>query len=76
MNSQLIMDALKRIRESEELGAGSCSVIDECREDSEVIEEILDVLAEKPLATVEEIFQDVLSWENTFRAIERDIQNA
>lgn len=52
--------AFKRIRESTELGPGSCSGIDECYEDSELMEEIYEVLEGKPDATPEEIFQDIL----------------
>lgn len=60
----MIEQIIKVVRESEELGEGSCSYIDECFNDVELTEEITETIealeAGNIIATVKSVFDELL----------------
>ena len=63
ISNELVEKTLNLIRDSEELGAGSCSAIDECYTDDELREVIVDELTLNPLATAKDVFDSLLEIE-------------
>lgn len=59
-----IEQAFNLVRESEELGRGSCSTVDECFSDEELIEDIEEYFEDTPFETAQDYFKFSLRVEN------------
>ena len=76
ISNELVEKAFNLIRNSEELGRGSCSSIDECFTDDELRKAIVGEIIENPTANAKDIFDSILEFENIRNSYERDIQGA
>ncbi len=76
INKGTMENAIRRIRQSDEVGEGSCTDIDECYSDEELAELITELMENKDNPAVEEIFQEIVGMQELRDSYAEDIRNA